>query len=150
MARDALNVSSPKTATRSRLPVIISGLLSAFHHRGTTTARSGQASVAEPALDRRCIRIKDKVCEGMRIGDMRCVSELGVTVSQIQPRKTRVIQDATPETRLRQGDTILVIGRRVELDAFCERVGGQPAGVDFLKYADSVSLAQRINEIPRR
>jgi hypothetical protein len=147
MTRDATSNPSSKPLTRSRFPYVISGILSALSLHANAEARNVTPPAAEPTLNCRCIRIKDKVCEGMRIGDLRCISELGITVSQILPRKNKQLRTVTSETCLRQGDMIVAIGRSVQLDAFCDRVGGQSTGIDFLGYVDNEAMARRLNEI---
>jgi len=122
---------------------IVSRILATLH------LRSADSSVNDTPPDRQCIRLREKVCEGMRIADLRMLSSRQITVRKIRCRKTARIHVATPEYCLRQGDLLLAEGRRADLDAFCEQVGGQPASVDYLDYADGESLAVQMRSLAR-
>jgi Trk K+ transport system NAD-binding subunit len=137
----------PRSSSRIsvRLPTLISSLLASFNQGGTKTTA---AASAEASMDLRCIRITDKVCEGKKLGDL-LPAELRVTVRQIRPRNRRDMQPATRETRVRQGDVILAVGPRGELDVVCEYVGGRPTASDFLKFARRDLLSTGLDHLGR-
>lgn len=117
-----------------------------FVSRILSSLRRGARNEDTPR-DTQCITVRAKVCEGMRLADLRRLSSGAITVHQVRCRKTSTTRIASPEIRLRQGDLILAEGSRADLDALCEHVGERGSCVDYLKFANTRSLAAHVRGV---
>jgi putative transport protein len=101
--------------------------------------KEAAASTGKKAgVERLAITITDSACVGQRLEDIPALAALNVTVTRIRPAGQRDVQLATPETILRQGDTILAIGTSANLATFCDQMGGRTSTQDLINAAASV------------
>jgi uncharacterized transporter YbjL len=151
MAHQDPHLANQATAHPSQTQSLMGRILQALrtpHSAQGSHAHSNHATDAN--VDRCCIRLHDKACDGVRVHQLAKTCGLSITITQVQARRERTVRTVCPDTRLRQGDTIVACGSREDLAAFCEQMGAQSAPLEYLDFADPNKLSRRLKRLTRR
>jgi hypothetical protein len=152
MAHQNPQLATEMAARPSQTQSLLGRILQALR----TTRVSAQRGGAHPRhatddnIDRWCIRLHDKACNGVSVRDLSKTCGLSITISQVQTRRDRTVRTVSPDMRLRQGDTIVACGSRADLATFCEQMGAQSAPLDYLDFVDPNKLSRRLKKLARR
>jgi putative transport protein len=99
--------------------------------------RKGQEKVS-----RMNILVENSNLEGVKLGLVPGLNELGVVVSRLKKGGHGPVQVALQETEIHCGDVLLAVGRKAQLEQF-RMVVGKESTIDLLKEAGPV-MTQRI------
>lgn len=91
--------------------------------RGEAQSFDGQERAEHEPVERINLRITNQNLDGLAVGDLPGVSELGVVVSRIKPSRADEVQVALNDTVVRRGDVVLAVGSRSRLEEFALIVG---------------------------
>ena len=86
--------------------------------------RNEQRQGIDP-IERMNMLVQNANLEGLAIGDIPGRREISVVVSRLKRKEANEVQTATDQTVLRQGDIILVVGSRQNLEKFRLIVGAE-------------------------
>ena len=102
---------------------------------------AGQSPAAEK-VSRMNILVENANLEGVKLGRVPGLRELGVVVSRLKRHGHGPVEVALEETELHCGDVLLAVGRKTSLDQF-RMVVGKESTIDLLKEAGPI-MTQRI------